>query len=78
VVHRKVTLWYLKVAAEVWSCAGVGQLNDRVHVHTGTTTVVHCANVTHTYIHTPVGTTRVSRYQKGKTDLDFTEARDSE
>jgi len=24
------------------------------------------------------GTTRVSRYQKGKTDLDFTEARDSE
>ena len=24
------------------------------------------------------GTIRVSRYQKGKTDLDFTEARDSE
>jgi len=24
------------------------------------------------------GTTRVSRYQKGRTDLDFTEARDSE
>ena len=24
------------------------------------------------------GTTRVSRYQKGKTDLDFTESRDSE
>jgi len=24
------------------------------------------------------GTTQVSRYQKGKTDLDFTEARDSE
>jgi len=36
----------------------------------------------HTYIHTfngPLsGTTRVSRYQKGKTNLDFTEARDSE
>ena len=39
----------------------------------------------HAY-HTPVypfngplsGTTRVSRYQKGKTNLDFTEARDSE
>jgi len=35
------------------------------------------------YTHTPVqwpfsGTTRVSRYQKGKTNLDFTEARDSE
>ena len=36
----------------------------------------------HTHIHTfngPMsGTTRVSRYQKGKTNLDFAEARDSE
>ena len=40
---------------------------------------------THTHIHThrhpfngPLsGTTQVSRYQKGKTNLDFTEARDS-
>ena len=36
----------------------------------------------HTHIHLfngPLsGTTRVSRYQKGKTNLDFTEARDSE
>ena len=40
----------------------------------------------HAYIHTHThsfncpfsGTTRVSRYQKGKTNLDFTEARDSE
>jgi len=36
-----------------------------------------------THTHTPVyrpfsGTTLVSRYQKGKTNLDFTEARDSE
>ena len=35
------------------------------------------------YTHTPFndplsGTTRVCRYQKGKTNLDFTEARDSE
>jgi len=41
---------------------------------------VHYSN---THTHTPVkrpfsGTTRLSRYQKGKTDLDFTEARDSE
>ena len=38
-------------------------------------------NDTHTHIpfNGPFsGTTRVSRYQKGKTDLDFTEARDSE
>jgi len=40
--------------------------------------------MTHTHTHThpfngPVsGTTRVSRYQIGKTILDFTEARDSE
>ena len=40
---------------------------------------------THAHTHTHVrltalfsGTTRVSRYQKGKTNLDFTEARDSE
>jgi len=45
---------------------------------------------THTHAHTRThtharafnghfsGTTRVSRYQKGKTNLDFTEARDSE
>ena len=37
---------------------------------------------THTHTHPfngPLsGTTRVSRYQKGETNLDFTEARDSE
>jgi len=37
---------------------------------------------THTHTHTFNGplsrTTQVSRYQKGKTNLDFTEARDSE
>ena len=38
-----------------------------------------CSHI-HTYRLTALfpGTTRVSRYQKGKTDLDFTEARDSE
>jgi len=37
-------------------------------------------NHTHTHaFNGPLsGTTRVSRYQKGKTNLDFTEARDSE
>jgi len=33
---------------------------------------------THTFNGPLSGTTRVSRYQTGKTDLDFTEARDSE
>jgi len=41
----------------------------------------HCSD-THTHTHPfngPFfGTTQVSRYQKGKTNLDFTEARDSE
>ena len=38
-----------------------------------------CLVATHTHLNGPLsGTTRVSRYQKGKTDLDFTEARDSE
>ena len=45
----------------------------RISIHT---------DYTHTHKHTfngPFsGTTRVSRYQKGKTNLDFTEARDSE
>jgi len=42
------------------------------------------SNCEHTHTHThpfngPLsGTTQVSRYQKGKTYLDFTEARDSE
>jgi len=33
---------------------------------------------THTFSGPFSGTTRVSRYQKGKTNLDFTEARDSD
>ena len=42
------------------------QLTDHTHTHT------------HTYNGPLSGTIRVSRYQKGKTNLDFTEARDSE
>jgi len=44
--------------------------------------LVAVVEYTHTHTHTfnnPFsGTTRVSRYQKGKTNLDFTEARDNE
>jgi len=43
---------------------------------------VNATLLTYTHTHTfngPLsGTTRVSRYQKGKTNLDFTEARDSQ
>ena len=40
----------------------------------------YCYTHTHTHLFNGPfsGTTQVSRYQKGKTDLDFTEARDSE
>ena len=43
-------------------------------------TFVTCCSITHTHpFNGPFsGTTQVSRYQKGKTNLDFTEARDSE
>ena len=40
-------------------------------------TVCMCTH-THPFNGPFSGTTRVSRYQKGKTNLDFTEARDSE
>jgi len=36
-----------------------------------------CSTHTHPFNGPLSGTTRVSRYQKGKTNLDFTEARDS-
>ena len=38
----------------------------------------HTRTHTHTFNGPFSGTTHVSRYQKGKTNLDFTEARDSE
>ena len=42
--------------------------------------IIHNFDVLHTHLFkSPLsGTTHVSRYQKGKTNLDFTEARDSE
>ena len=44
--------------------------------------VVKCNHIINTHMHPfngPLsGSIRVSRYQKGKTNLDFTEARDSE
>ena len=48
----------------------------RVHAHTHTHTHTHAH--AHTFNSPFSGTTQVSRYQKGETNLDFTEARDSE
>ena len=49
-------------------------------VHRDSTCYTHTDTHTHTHpFNGPLsGTTQVSRYQKGKTNLDFTEARDSE
>ena len=44
----------------------------------GRISVQHTHTHTHTFNGPFSGTTQVSRYQKGKTNLDFTEARDSE
>jgi len=54
----------------VWSTLGsrTAKEQNRTHTHTHT----------HTFNGPLSGTTRVSRYQKGKTNLGFTEARDSE
>ena len=46
--------------------------------HTNTTKDSNTHTHTHPFNGPMSGTTRVSRYQKGKTNLDFTEARDSE
>jgi len=54
--------------------------HTHTHAHTHARTHAHARTHTHTHLfNSPFsGTTRVSRYQKGKTNLDFTEARDSE
>ena len=48
------------------------------HTHTHTHARTHACTHTHPFNGHFSGTTQVSRYQKGKTNLDFTEARDSE
>ena len=56
--------------------------HTHTHTRTRTHTHAHTHTCTHTYTHPfngPFsGTTQLSRYQKGKTNLDFTEAKDSE
>jgi len=54
--------------------------NSVTHAHTHTHARTHARTHTHRHPFTGLfsGTNRVSRYQKGKTNLDFTKARDSE
>ena len=61
---------------------GVWVIQSAAYFDRATLGEVTLFNHTHTHTHPFNGplsrTTRVSRYQKGKTNLDFTEARDSE
>jgi len=60
----------------------IQEAHTHSHTHTHTRARTHARTHTHTHPHPFNGpfseTTRVSQYQKGKTNLDFTEARDSE
>jgi len=65
--YRLIAALQQCVAGECGQCCIVGiRRNLNTHTHT------------HPFNSPLSGTTQVSRYQKGTTDLDFTEARDSE
>jgi len=53
--------------------------NKPLKTHENNLTLTHTHTHTHTHrFNSPLsGTTRASRYQKGKTDLDFTEAKEA-
>ena len=77
--HHSITLYNGNALTDSWNVMNFPDqktcwlINNLVKLH---------CTWTHTYTHpfnSPLsGTTQVSRYQKGKTNLDFTEARDSE
>ena len=56
------------ILLQVLSCCNIFNITTKTHTHTHT----------HTFNGPLSGTTQVSQYQKGKTNLDFTKARDSE
>ena len=72
----------LEVASNANSCHNNGRIRNTLNNTLITHTHTHRHTRTHTHtqpFNSPLSrTTRVSRYQKGKTNLDFTEATDSE
>ena len=65
--------------SQTWSLAGPSWSTPcKLSVHGPSVLYTHTHTHTHPFNGRLSGTTRVSRYQKGKTNLDFTEARDSE
>jgi len=86
-IHKLCDLLHLSitchpyVAGQCASCT-LKEQSAIIHGHRTSCTAMRVSITTHTHTHPfngPLsGTTRVSRYQTGKTNLDFTEARDSE
>ena len=87
--HRRKTSIAYKLTATTMSCMShylvrtaslipIKRLFSVIHGHGHVDSHTHTHTHTHTFNGPLSGTTQVSRYQKGKTNLDFTEARDSE
>ena len=78
---RDVDVAWLELCEEWPLCATIvlnAFVNSMDWTHFSTTGTTHTHTHTHPFNGSFSGTTQVSRYQKGKTNLDFTEARDSE
>ena len=83
-----VSVWWIFFCfyfARIVGCLCVRLFACNLNTLNNTHTITHThTQHTHTHTHTHTfnspfsGTTQVSRYQKGKINLDFTEARDSE
>jgi len=69
--------WNAGVAVRIHKISDTMFVQWKYHTHTHTPHT-HTHTNTHTFNSPFSRTTRVSRYQKGKTNLDFTAARDSE
>ena len=83
-MYVDVGLGWTRVSAGVCVCSLASTLPGMPGTHPpifwlgGTSTRIFTHTHTHTFNGSFSRTTQVSRYQKGKTNLDFTEARDSE
>ena len=75
-LHELVTVAYLHHV--LLNICSVDYFHALQNTHTHTHARTHARTHTHPFNGPLSGTTRVSRYQKSKTNLDFTEARDSE
>jgi len=66
------------VSMRLFTSAALANQQEAAITYKGCHTHTHARTHTHPFNGPLSGTTRVSQYQKGKTSLDFTEARDSE